>query len=143
MDADPATSQVFKKKVDLFVTKAGTDLASKKEELQEAKNKFKSVMRFYQFIPKGTTLETAEPHDFFNLWLGFCRDFKVLLIFKMQANKQITRILDFTGYLEKGTAEDTKRTNGGNSQEAWEQTRSCKSEIKSTWIKSAFTKINN
>lgn len=59
------------------MARASTELASEKEELSEAKNKFKAVMQFYQFIPKGATLDTAEPYDFFNLWLGFCRDFKV------------------------------------------------------------------
>lgn len=76
VEADPSTSKIFKKKVDSFVKKANTELASEKEDLLEAKNKFKAVMKFYQFIPKGSTLETAEPYDFFNLWLGFCRDFK-------------------------------------------------------------------
>lgn len=77
VEADPATSKVFKDKVDSFVARATTELASGKQELQEARNKFKAVMRFYQFVPKGATMETAEPHDFFYLWLGFCRDFKV------------------------------------------------------------------
>lgn len=75
--ADPATSKIFKEKVDSFMTRANADLKSGQEQLLEAKNKFKDVMRFYQFIPKGATMDTAEPHDFFNLWLGFCRDFKV------------------------------------------------------------------
>lgn len=79
VEADPSTSKIFKKKVDSFVSRASTELASEKEDLLEAKNKFKAVMKFYQFIPKGSTLETAEPYDFFNLWLGFCRDFKVFL----------------------------------------------------------------
>lgn len=77
VEADPSTSKIFKKKVDSFLLRANTELASEKEDLLEAKNKFKAVMKFYQFIPKGSTLETAEPYDFFNLWLSFCRDFKV------------------------------------------------------------------
>ncbi|XP_050446211.1 protein cappuccino-like isoform X6 [Cataglyphis hispanica] len=76
VEADPDTSKVFKEKVDSFMARASIELANEKEELLEAKNRFKAVMRFYQFIPKGATLETAEPYDFFNLWLGFCRDFK-------------------------------------------------------------------
>jgi hypothetical protein len=72
-------SKIFKEKVDSFVERANTELANEKEELLEAKNKFKAVMRFYQYIPKGATLDTAEPYDFFNLWLAFCRDFKVLI----------------------------------------------------------------
>lgn len=77
MNADPAMSKIFKEKVDSFMTRANAELKSGQEQLLEAKNKFKDVMRFYQFIPKGATMDTAEPHDFFNLWLGFCRDFKV------------------------------------------------------------------
>ncbi|KAL0113159.1 hypothetical protein PUN28_012381 [Cardiocondyla obscurior] len=76
VEADPSTSKIFKKKVDAFIKRANTELTSEKEDLLEAKNKFKAVMKFYQFIPKGSTLDTAEPYDFFNLWLGFCRDFK-------------------------------------------------------------------
>ncbi|XP_012522925.1 formin-2 isoform X2 [Monomorium pharaonis] len=76
VEADPSTSKIFKKKVDSFVKKATAELTSEKEDLLEAKNKFKAVMKFYQFVPKGSTLETAEPYDFFNLWLSFCRDFK-------------------------------------------------------------------
>lgn len=77
VEADPSTSKIFKKKVGSFVKRASTELTSEKEDLLEAKNKFKAVMKFYQFIPKGASLETAEPYDFFNLWIGFCRDFKV------------------------------------------------------------------
>ncbi|XP_029680918.1 formin-2-like isoform X2 [Formica exsecta] len=76
VEADLTMSKVFKEKVDSFMARASIELANEKEELLEAKNRFKAVMRFYQFIPKGATLETAEPYDFFNLWLGFCRDFK-------------------------------------------------------------------
>ncbi|XP_070158727.1 formin-2 isoform X2 [Polyergus mexicanus] len=79
VEADPTTSKVFKEKIDSFMARASIELANEKEELLEAKNRFKAVMRFYQFIPKGATLETAEPYDFFNLWLGFCRDFKIVL----------------------------------------------------------------
>lgn len=77
VEEDPTTSKVFMEKVDSFVARANIELANEKEELLEAKNRFKAVMRFYQFVPKGATMETAEPYDFFNLWLGFCRDFKV------------------------------------------------------------------
>lgn len=76
VEANPSKSKIFKKKVNSFLTRANSELASEKEDLLEAKNKFKAVMKFYQFIPKGSSLETAEPYDFFNLWLGFCRDFK-------------------------------------------------------------------
>lgn len=77
MEADPTTSKEFKRKVDSFLERATTELANEKEELLEAKNKFKAVMQYYQFTPKGASLETVEPYDFFNLWISFCRDFKV------------------------------------------------------------------
>lgn len=77
VETNPSKSKIFKKKVNSFLTRANSELASEKEDLLEAKNRFKAVMKFYQFIPKGSSLETAEPYDFFNLWLGFCRDFKV------------------------------------------------------------------
>lgn len=77
VEANPSKSKIFKKKVNSFLTRANSELASEKEDLLEAKSRFKAVMKFYQFIPKGSSLETAEPYDFFNLWLGFCRDFKV------------------------------------------------------------------
>ncbi|RLU24523.1 hypothetical protein DMN91_002612 [Ooceraea biroi] len=59
VEADPDTSKIFKKKVNSFVTRASIELANEKEELLE-----------------GATLDTAEPYDFFNLWLAFCQDFK-------------------------------------------------------------------
>lgn len=80
VEADPDLSKIFKEKVDSFVARASNELANEKEELLEAKNKFKAVMKFYQFIPKGATFDTAEPYDFFNLWLSFCRDFKVFAL---------------------------------------------------------------
>lgn len=63
--------------METFMAKAVIDLSNEKESLQEAKSKFKIVMQFYQYVPKGATIETADPHDFFVLWQGFCKDFKV------------------------------------------------------------------
>lgn len=142
MEADPATSKIFKKKVDAFVARAYTELASEKEELLEAKSKFKAVMQFYQFTPKGATLNTAEPYDFFNLWLGFCRDFKVQFTIQFRNARKIYYKSHFTGYLEKRTATNTKGTDRGNSQEDREQTRSRESEVESARIESAITKVD-
>ncbi|XP_048506416.1 protein cappuccino isoform X2 [Athalia rosae] len=66
----------FKEKMEAFLGRAGVDLANERESLQEARAKFKIVMQFYQYVPKGATLDTADPHDFFILWLTFCKDFK-------------------------------------------------------------------
>ncbi|KAG7213944.1 hypothetical protein KM043_003141 [Ampulex compressa] len=75
-EADPETAGPFKEKMDAFFASAVTELANEKEALQEARNKFKAVMQFYQYVPKGATLDTADPNAFFLLWLAFSRDFK-------------------------------------------------------------------
>lgn len=142
MEADPATSKIFKEKIDAFVARASTELKSEKEELLEAKNKFKAVMRFYQFVPKGATIDTAEPYDFFNLWLGFCRDFKVQFTILEIYEKTNCNELHFTGYLEKRTAANTKGTDRGNSQKTREETRSRESEVEPARIESTITKVN-
>ncbi|XP_015600677.1 formin-2 [Cephus cinctus] len=76
IEASPETAGPFKEKMDSFLNRAVVELANEKEALQEAKIKFKAVMQFYQYVPKGATLDTADPNDFFVLWLGFCQDFK-------------------------------------------------------------------
>lgn len=77
MQADPESSGPFEEKMNSFFREAATELANEQEAMVEAKNKFKAVMQFYQYTPKGTNLDAADPNAFFILWLGFCQDFKV------------------------------------------------------------------
>ncbi|CAK9820971.1 Protein cappuccino [Anthophora plagiata] len=76
LEADPESSTPFKEKMDTFFREATAELANEQEALLEAKNKFKAVMQFYQYTPKGRNLDTADPNHFFILWLSFCQDFK-------------------------------------------------------------------
>lgn len=75
-DACPDTSAAFKEKMDSFLSRATNELTNERENLGEARAKFKAVMLFYQYVPKGTTLDKADPKDFFQLWITFCKDFK-------------------------------------------------------------------
>lgn len=79
--ADPEASGPFKEKMDAFFREATAELANEQEALVEARNKFKAVMQFYQYTPKGATLDTADPNAFFVLWLGFCQELKVQKVF--------------------------------------------------------------
>ena len=74
--ADPEASGPFKERMDAFFREATAELANEQEALVEARNKFKAVMQFYQYTPKGATLDTADPNAFFVLWLGFCQELK-------------------------------------------------------------------
>ncbi|XP_076654963.1 uncharacterized protein LOC143360204 [Halictus rubicundus] len=76
VESDPETSGPFKSKMDSFVREATTELANEQEAFQDARSKFKAVMRFYQYTPRGSSLDQADPSAFFVLWLGFCQDFK-------------------------------------------------------------------
>ncbi|CAK9830261.1 Protein cappuccino [Anthophora retusa] len=76
VEADPESSTPFKEKMDTFFREAAAELVNEQEALLEAKNKFKAVMQFYQYTPKGKNLDTADPNHFFTLWLSFCQDFK-------------------------------------------------------------------
>ncbi|XP_033327043.2 uncharacterized protein LOC117220812 [Megalopta genalis] len=76
VEADPENSGPFKEKMESFVREATAELASEQEAFQEARCKFKAVMQFYQYKPKGSSLDQADPSAFFVLWLGFCQDFK-------------------------------------------------------------------
>ncbi|KAI5752151.1 hypothetical protein M8J77_014304 [Diaphorina citri] len=38
--------------------------------------RFKSVLKFYQYIPKGIPESDVTPKDLFMLWAPFCHDFK-------------------------------------------------------------------
>ena len=76
-ESSPDTSQHFRENMDAFLKRANSELNTEKENFLEARAKFKTVMQFYQFVPKGATLDTADPKDFFMLWLNFCGDFKV------------------------------------------------------------------
>ncbi|EFN62470.1 hypothetical protein EAG_03705 [Camponotus floridanus] len=88
VEEDPTMSKVFKEKVNSFVARANIELANEKEELF-FKNRLKAVMRFYQFVPKGATMERGT--------LRFLQPMACLL--------------------EKGTTANTKRTDGRSSQE--------------------------
>lgn len=74
---NPDESGPFKKIMDLFLSEAQKELTTQKDSLNEAKNKFIAMMQFYQFKPKGSTIEKADPNEFFVHWITFCRDFKV------------------------------------------------------------------
>lgn len=81
VDADPESSGPFKEKMDAFFRVARAELANEQEALLDAKSKFKAVMQFYQYTPKGAkNLDAADPSAFFILWLGFCQDFKVYIV---------------------------------------------------------------
>lgn len=77
VEADPESSGPFKEKMDAFFRVARAELTNEQEALLDAKSKFKAVMQFYQYTPKGAkNLDAADPSAFFVLWLGFCQDFK-------------------------------------------------------------------
>lgn len=77
-NTDSKQSGLFKKKMDSVFREAAAELANEQEALLDAKNKFKAVMQFYQYTPKGSkNLDTVDPNSFFIFWLGFCQDFKV------------------------------------------------------------------
>lgn len=76
IEADPEGARSFQAKMDALLKGATAELASEREALQEAKSKFKAAMQYYQYVPKGTTLDDADPNAFFGLWLSFCQDFK-------------------------------------------------------------------
>ncbi|XP_047367963.1 formin-2-like isoform X2 [Vespa velutina] len=76
VESNPPNARIFKENMNAFFTSATTELENENKALVEAKKKFKTVMQFYQFIPKGATLDTADPNQFFSLWLNFCHDFK-------------------------------------------------------------------
>lgn len=59
-----------------FIDVANKRLQTECDDLKESKLIFIATVQFYQFKPKSGTLETFPPHDFFELWLPFCVDFK-------------------------------------------------------------------
>lgn len=75
-NATPENLQPFKEKMTTFLENAKKRLTTEMENLDECKNKFISVVKFYNFKPKSGTLETFPPNDFFDLWVPFCTDFK-------------------------------------------------------------------
>ncbi|XP_071455083.1 protein cappuccino-like [Hetaerina americana] len=68
--------QPFKEKMEGFLTKGQKQLTDEFENLQECKQKFVAVMKFYQYVPKGSKMEEVAPKDFFVLWSPFCKEFK-------------------------------------------------------------------
>ncbi|KAI4500520.1 hypothetical protein M0802_004482 [Mischocyttarus mexicanus] len=76
IESDPPNARVFRENMNTFFTSATTELENENKALVKARKKFKTVMQFYQFVPKGATLDTADPNQFFSLWFNFCHDFK-------------------------------------------------------------------
>ncbi|KAL1139643.1 hypothetical protein AAG570_006621 [Ranatra chinensis] len=71
--------QPFKGKMESFVSTAKKQVSDEKESLEDCKQKFLAVLKFYHIQPKGSTkLDEMAPKDFFPFWGPFCSDFKDL-----------------------------------------------------------------
>ncbi|KAG8232947.1 hypothetical protein J437_LFUL013375 [Ladona fulva] len=68
--------QPFKEKMEAFLTEGQKQLTDEFDNLEECKQKFLTVMKFYQYVPKGTKISEVPPKDFFALWSPFCKEFK-------------------------------------------------------------------
>lgn len=141
VEADPDSSAPFKEKMDAFFREARAELANEQQALLEARGKFKAVMQFYQYKPKGTNLDAADPNAFFALWLGFCQDFKVTwkILTSLQPDPNLLRL--FTGYLEEGAATNKEGTDGGDEKEVREQDEGGEVEIERNGIEGTASKI--
>lgn len=110
---ETSNASPFKEKMDSFLSRAVIELANEKEGLQEARTKFKIVMQFYQFVPKGATLDTADPNDFFVLWLNFCQDFKDIWKKEQQRIRKEKLRETRKKFEEKRQVEKIKKGDGG------------------------------
>ncbi|XP_031781732.1 protein cappuccino isoform X2 [Nasonia vitripennis] len=110
-EGSPENAGPFKLKMDAFLTRAHKELTNEAYAFQDARTKFKAVMQFYQYIPKGSTLDTAEPKDFFILWVSFCQDFKDIWQREQQILKKIEDIRE--KYKAQRNIETTKKKEGG------------------------------
>lgn len=108
-NTDLKQSGLFKEKMDSVFRKAAAELANEQEALLDAKNKFKAVMQFYQYTPKGSkNLDTVDPNSFFILWLGFCQDFKDIWK-KEQQRMREERIEEMRKKYESKTKVETRK----------------------------------
>jgi len=73
---EPKHLEPFKEKMTSFLENAKTSLNGEVNDLEECQDIFLNTMKFYHFKPKKSTLDKAQPNEFFDMWLSFCEDFK-------------------------------------------------------------------
>ncbi|KAL5281248.1 FMN2 family protein [Megaselia abdita] len=66
----------FQSKMTEFIAMASERIDKLDGKLEECRQLFIKVMKFYHFMPKSTTLEQCTPGQFFEFWLSFTSDFK-------------------------------------------------------------------
>lgn len=74
------SNEVFKEKMETFISAATTRLESKFEKLETAREIFNQALIFYKFIPKTGTIEECTPAQFFEFWTVFTHDFRDIWI---------------------------------------------------------------
>lgn len=66
----------FQSKMTEFIAMASERIDKLDGKLEECRQLFIRVMKFYHFMPKSTTLEQCTPGQFFEFWINFTSDFK-------------------------------------------------------------------
>uniref|UniRef100_A0A8D9AFP6 Protein cappuccino n=1 Tax=Cacopsylla melanoneura TaxID=428564 RepID=A0A8D9AFP6_9HEMI len=75
-ESKPDHLEPFRHKMETCIKTAKNALTEQLENLEDCTKRFKSVLKFYQYIPKGVAENEVTPKDLFVLWAPFCHDFK-------------------------------------------------------------------
>jgi formin 2 len=75
-ESEPNYLEPFQEKMNKFLEEATGNLKDLNDLIQDCSRKFIWTMKFFRFKPKDGRLESAQPKDFFCIWLPFCQDYK-------------------------------------------------------------------
>lgn len=77
-ESEPNYLEPFQEKMNKFIDEANSSVKDLHDLIADCSKKFVVTMKFFRFRPKEGRLETAQPKDFFCIWLPFCVDYKNL-----------------------------------------------------------------
>ncbi|KAL9924005.1 protein cappuccino isoform X3 [Glossina fuscipes] len=114
INSTETTLEPFKSKMEEFIEIATKTIDELHTELDDCRDMFIEIMRFYHFIPRSGSLEQCTPSQFFEYWTNFTNDFKE--IWKKEIASLWNELLRKSRELQTGsrrTAKTTKLKPGG------------------------------
>lgn len=76
INSTETTLEPFKSKMEEFIEIATKTIDKLYTELDDCRDMFIEIMKFYHFIPRSGSLEQCTPSQFFEYWTNFTNDFK-------------------------------------------------------------------
>uniref|UniRef100_A0A1A9WXV3 FH2 domain-containing protein n=1 Tax=Glossina brevipalpis TaxID=37001 RepID=A0A1A9WXV3_9MUSC len=108
LNSTESTLEPFKSKMEEFIEGATKTTDKLHTELDDCRDMFIEIMKFYHFIPRSGSLEQCTPSQFFEYWTNFTNDFKE--IWKKEIASLWNQMLRKSRELQKESRRTTTKT---------------------------------